>query len=73
MKKRIFLSRKVKRALAEYKELCEYGCLKISCKQCKHFYKISDGLYGCKREQLMKVLHPKYIEEMREIDNVTRG
>lgn len=63
--------RKVRMALQEYRELRLYGCLGISCENCKYFRKINEHLATCKRENLMKILWPKYKDEVNKIDSET--
>ena len=63
----------VEKALKEYMDLRIYGCFKISCKNCKYLTKVNEHLYTCKREQLMKILLPKYKQEVKRIDDLTKG
>ena len=59
---------KVQYWLYEYDRLCQYGCLKINCQECKYLMHMNEYRYTCKRCELMPGLYPKYREEVRKID-----
>ena len=62
------MSFRIRKALKNYKELCEYGCLKISCGECKYLVQIDKHLFTCEREKILKILLPKYRKQVDEID-----
>ena len=62
------LSFRIRNALKEYKELCEYGCLKISCGKCQYLVRLDKYRSTCERERLVKILLPKYEKQVDEID-----
>ena len=66
------LPRSIEVALEEYRKLRLEGCLFIPCEKCRHLMELDEHHYTCKRIQLMKVLMPEYIEEVRKIDDETR-
>lgn len=59
--------RRIEKALAEYKKLMANGCLKTSCEQCCHLIQVDEHHWTCERERLMKILLPKYKEEINKI------
>lgn len=61
------LPRRIEEALNDYRQLRLYGCLKISCKRCKHLTRTDAHRSTCENERLMKILLPKYKKQVDEI------
>lgn len=67
------LPRHIETALADYKQLRLYGCMKISCEKCNYFVQVDKHHSTCENERLMNILLPKYKKEVDEIWRETKG